>query len=85
MANEDLVLECDTFAEKGVARDFAAVAYFHALLDFDEGADFGAVANLTAVEVYERENTDVTTQFNVRSDALVGLHGSSVCYVLRDA
>src|SRR5204862_1469828 len=36
VSDEHLVVDCDSFANEGVARDFAAVANLRALLDFDE-------------------------------------------------
>src|SRR5262249_59221391 len=66
-------------ADEGVAGDLAAASDRRALLDFDEGADLGLVADLAAVEIDEARQLDVLPEFHVGSDAVVGVvHVGSV-------
>ena len=65
MADEDLVLDGDAFADEGVALDLAVLADGGVFLDFDEGADLGAVADGAAVEVDEVVQLDVLSKDDV--------------------
>ena len=71
MAHEAFVLDGDSLADEGVALNLAAFTNEGVLLDFDEGADFGAVVYGAAVEVDEIVEDDVFTQFDVRSNSLI--------------
>jgi hypothetical protein len=66
MANEDFILNRDTFADETVTGDLTLTADEGPLLDFDEGANPGFIANFAAVKVYEVMDDDVATQFDVR-------------------
>src|SRR2546423_259756 len=46
MPDKDFVLESDSFAQKGVTRDFATVADFHPLLNFDKVSDLCIISYL---------------------------------------
>src|SRR5215203_4364242 len=69
VADEDLVFERHALADEGVARNLAARAHPHALLDLDEGADARLVADAAAVEVDEGVDFNVAPEFYVRGDA----------------
>ncbi len=53
VAYEDVVFDQHTFADKAVARDLAVLPYLRVLLNLDERADLGLVANLAAIQVDE--------------------------------
>ena len=53
MANEDIVLNDYAFADKGVARDLAALADLGVFLHLNKRADLGLVSNFTTVKVDE--------------------------------
>ena len=53
VADEDVVLNRDAFADERMARDLAALADAGVLLDLDEGADLRFVADLATVQVDE--------------------------------
>jgi hypothetical protein len=65
MANEDFILNRDTFADETVTRDLTLTADAGPLLNFDEGANPAFIANFAAVKVYEVMDDDVATQFDV--------------------
>ncbi len=69
MADEDVVLDGHPFTDEGVAGDLAVAADCGVLLDFNEGADLGVVADRAAVEVDEFGELDVLSQFHVVGDA----------------
>src|SRR5712691_7097947 len=72
--DEDLILDGDAFADERVARNLAATAHLRVLLDLDERADFGFVANLAAVQVDELPKRDVVPQLDVRRNGLLLVH-----------
>ena len=59
VTDEDLVLDGHPLADEGVTLDLAVPADDGVFLDFDEGTDFGAVANRAAVKVDEFVELDV--------------------------
>src|SRR5262245_28915173 len=68
VSNEDVILDLDTFADEGMARNLDAAADLRALLDFDECTDARLVADLTAVHVYELVGLGVLPQLNFMTD-----------------
>src|SRR6267143_761260 len=68
-SDEAVVLDGHSFADEGVAGNLAVLAEPGILLDFDEGADLGVVADFTAVEVDELRQDDPFAQLDVGSDA----------------
>src|SRR5262245_2524652 len=70
VSNEDVILDLDTFADEGMARNLDAAANLRALLDFDECTDARFVADLTAVQVDELVDLDVLAKLDVRRDRL---------------
>ena len=59
VADEDFIFNGDTLADKGVTGYLAVFADGRAFLDFNEGTDFGVIADTTAVEVDKVVNLDV--------------------------
>jgi hypothetical protein len=76
VSNEDLVFDYDAFAHKRVARDLAAAANTRILLNLDERADFGFVANFAAVKIDERSEPHVLPEFHVIRNGLKLTHDS---------
>ena len=74
MTDKDFVFDCDTFADEGVAGNFAASANFCAFLNLNKGADFRVVADFAAVQIGEAENADILAQLDVCGDFLEWLH-----------
>ena len=68
MADEDLVLDGDALADKGVALDLAVSADEGVFLYFDEGTDLGPVTDRAAVEVDEFVQLNVLSEDDVRCD-----------------
>src|SRR5262249_16665432 len=66
MTDEDLVADIDTLANESVRRDLAAHADGHVLLNLNERAYLGVVADGAAVQIYERglEYFDVGAKSN---------------------
>jgi hypothetical protein len=48
-----------------MAADFAPIADFRTLLNFDEGSDLRFIANLATVKIYEAMNPHVSTKLYV--------------------
>jgi hypothetical protein len=74
MADENVILDRDALANKGVARDFAPLADRCVFLDLNEGADLGLIANLASVEVDELGQSYILTKLYVRCDAYIRVH-----------
>src|SRR5262249_7805673 len=74
VADEDLVLDRDTFADERVARDLTALSNDGVRLNLDEGPDACAIANGAAIEVDEAEDLDVMTELYVGGDAVERFH-----------
>jgi hypothetical protein len=53
MSDEDIVLDNDAFADKGVTGDLAASSDTGIFLDFHECADLRLVSDLASIQVYE--------------------------------
>jgi hypothetical protein len=53
MANEDVVLNQDALADKGMAGYLTALADAGVLLDFDERTDLGFIPDLASVQIDE--------------------------------
>ncbi len=51
MADENAILNIDTFTDKRVTGDFAILSNSGVFLNFDEGANLCVIADFTAVEV----------------------------------
>ena len=49
VADKDVIFDGHAFAHKSVTGNLAAAANYRVLLDFDESADLGVVANVAAV------------------------------------
>jgi len=64
-------LDGHAFADKGVARYFAALANLRAFLHFNEWADLCFIADLAAIQIYERVNPDITPKLYIWRDDLV--------------
>ena len=59
VANENLVLDRHTLADKSVTGDLAAPANERVFLNFHEGSDFGLVANDAAVQIDKLGKPDI--------------------------
>src|SRR5262245_34519840 len=70
MSHEDIVFDGYPFANKRVTRYLAATTNTYPFLNFDESSNFGAISNLTAIEINEVVNLDVPPKLNVRRYAL---------------
>jgi hypothetical protein len=68
--DKDLGFDRYAFADKRMARDLAAFAYFCALLNFDERPDPSLSANLAAVEIHKAVNPNIAPEFYIRCDEL---------------
>src|SRR5438094_3829168 len=68
VADEDVILDLDAFADERVARNFHAPSNLRALLNLDERADAALVADLASVEIDEIVDPDVSTQLHVVRD-----------------
>jgi hypothetical protein len=66
--DEDLVFNRDAFTNEGAARYFTVASDPRALLNLDERADAGVVADLTTIQVDEVVDGDIAPRFNVRRD-----------------
>ncbi len=65
VANEYLVLNFYTLADESVAGDLAIGANARTLLDFNKGADPGAIADGATIEVHEVTNHDVFAKHHI--------------------
>ena len=70
VTHEDFGFNCHTLANEGVTANLATIADTRALLNFNECADLRFVADLAAVQVHERENLHIPSQFDVGRNAL---------------
>lgn len=70
MPYQNIVLNGDTLADKGVALDFTIIPNPGVLLDFNERPNFGVVTDFAPVKVDEIRNFHVGSKKNVRSDSL---------------
>jgi hypothetical protein len=61
-----------------MARDLASLADRRPLLDFDERADLGFIADFAAVQVHERRQLDVLPQLYVGGDGQIVTHRDSM-------
>jgi hypothetical protein len=61
-----MVLYGDTFADEGVALDFAILANPGSFLYLNKGTDFGIVAYLAAIEIHKVLDANVFTKFHIR-------------------
>ena len=68
VTDEDVVFDGDAFANKGMAGNLAIAADGGILLDLDECANLGVIADLAAVQVDELGELDVLAQLYVRCD-----------------
>ena len=73
VADEDLILQGDTLADEGVARNLAAVANLGSLLNLNEGANLDLVANLAAIEIGEAEDADIAAKLDGGRDEANGV------------
>jgi hypothetical protein len=71
MADKDVGLDSDTFANEGVAADLAVISNFCTLLDFDERSYAGLVPDLATVKVYERVNSHISSELHVRRNPAI--------------
>ena len=71
MADEHVILDGHAFADEGVAGDLAPPANAGILLNLDEGADLGFVADLAAIEIDELRKLDVFPELHVGRNAHV--------------
>lgn len=65
VADEHLVLDGHALANEGVAGNFDRAAEADILLNFDERADFGIIADLAAIEIYESEDSNVLAELDI--------------------
>ena len=70
VADEDLIFQSHTFANKSMTRNFATIPDFDALLDFDERADFYVVSNFATIQVDKPMEPNVFTQLDIWSNPL---------------
>ncbi len=70
VADENLVLQRDSFTDEGMAGDFATVADFGAFLDLHKSPNFYVVPDLTTVQVGEAVNADIFAQLDVGGNLL---------------
>jgi hypothetical protein len=68
MTNENIRLDDDAFADKGVAADFAMIPDLSPFLDFYERPYPRLVPDLATVKVNERVDAYVSTEFHIRSN-----------------
>ena len=69
VTDEDFILNGDALAYEGMRRDLAASTDDRVLLNLDEGADLGVVANAAAVQIDQigLENPRAAAKHNIRS------------------
>lgn len=65
VADEHLVLDGHALANEGVAGNFDRAAEPGILLNLDERADFGIIADLAAIEIYESEDSNVLAELDI--------------------
>jgi hypothetical protein len=69
MTNENIRLDDDAFANKGVAADFAMIPDLGPFLDFYERPYPRLVPDLATVKVNERVDAYVSTEFHIRGNS----------------
>src|SRR5258708_31830858 len=69
MADEHVVLNLYSFTHKRMARNFAAFSHTRILLDFNESAYLGFIADFAAVQIDELGEPDVLAELYTRRDA----------------
>jgi hypothetical protein len=74
VADEDVVLDRDSFTDERVARYLAALADGGILLNFNECSDLGFIADFASVEVDELGEFDVPSELYIRRDAYKRIH-----------
>ncbi len=74
MTNKYVVLDSDAFANKRVARNFAARADGGILLNLNKATDARLIPYRTAVKVSETEYLDGPSQGNIGSNAVKPFH-----------
>src|SRR5688572_32684787 len=75
VSDEYIIFDRDSFADKAVRRDFAALTDDRPLLDFDERADLGLTTNPAAIQVHEigAKDDDTFTESNAGRDRHRGI------------
>ena len=74
MSDEDLGLDSHAFTNERMTRDLATRADLRAFLDLNERADLRLIANLAAVKIDKRRNSNVPTKPDVWRDSFVVGH-----------
>ena len=69
--DKNLILNRDSFANKGMAGNLTAIADFRPFLNLDESSDLHIITNLTAIEIRETEYTDPFAQNHIWGDLLM--------------
>jgi hypothetical protein len=80
MANENVVLDSDAFANERVTRNLAAGADGGILLDLNKTTDARLIPHCTAVKVGEAEYLDSPSQADIGSDAVKCFHAVLVVF-----
>jgi hypothetical protein len=65
VSNENVFFDCDAFADKTVAGNFATRPDLCAFLDFDESADFRFVTNLASVKVHKPTDPNIASELYI--------------------
>jgi stage V sporulation protein SpoVS len=65
MSDKHVVPDVDAFANKAMARNFAALAYPRILLDFNEGSNLRFIPDFTPIKVDESGKPDIRTQLHI--------------------
>src|SRR5262249_22510288 len=63
--NENAFFNCDAFADKAVAGNFATRPDCCAFLDFDEGANFSFVTDLASVKVHKPTDPNIASKLYI--------------------
>jgi len=74
MANEDIIFNPDTFADKGMAGDLTAPSDHSILLNFNERTYLGFVPDFAPIEIDEFGKANILSHFDVAGDAVHGVH-----------
>src|SRR5262245_27514225 len=70
--NENAFFDCDAFADKAVAGNFATRPDFCTFLDFNEGANFRFVTDLASVKVHKPTDLNIASELYIGRYKLVG-------------
>lgn len=65
MPNENAFFDCDPFADKRMARDFATRPDRCTFLDFNESANFRFGADFAPIKVYKSADTNIASELYV--------------------